>query len=332
MKEKDYIDELLAGYFSHNLSPEQYIELKNRINVSPENREYFLAMQEIWFSSGVSGNNRFDSDKAYRRFLLRTGTKTSSGKSLIRNFRQYAAAIALLLIISYASFRQGSKQVENRFTDIVIEAPWGSRTKTFLPDGTLVWLNAGTKITYSQGFGVNDRKIRLSGEGYFEVVRNEKLPFSVATEELNVDVLGTKFDFKNYPEDEEAVVSLLEGKILVSSNLNVGESKEIMPDRKVFLNKKSGNMRISGGNVRSTVEWTNGNLFFDEELLPDIVKKLERSYDVKITLNDPAALEQLRFYGRFIHKRQSINEVLDMLASTGKLKYSIKGKEIILSP
>ena len=241
-----------------------------------------------------------------------------------------AAAVILLLILSYTSYRKGADQVKSRFADIAMEAPLGSKSKIYLPDSTLVWLNAGSKIIYSQGFGVNQRNVRLIGEGYFEVTRNEKLPFQVKTDELQVKVMGTKFNFKNYPDDQEASVCLIEGKVQVR-NRGIGkEEVNLIPDQKAFFNKKSGRMRILPVKARYSAEWTNGFLFFDEELLPDIIKKLERSYDVKITLADKA-LETFRFYGNFIRRENTIENILETLASTGKLKYAIRGKEIKLS-
>ena len=80
-------------------------------------------------------------------------------------------------------------------------------------------LNAGSKITYSQGFDVNNRDLALEGEGYFEVKRNEEIPFEISTKELGLTVLGTKFNFRNYADDEEAVVKLLEGEVRLKNKL-----------------------------------------------------------------------------------------------------------------
>ncbi|GHT71859.1 hypothetical protein AGMMS50239_41190 [Bacteroidia bacterium] len=188
MKDKNAdMDDLLAGYFSQSISPDQLNELKTWVNASPENKKQFLSMREVWLATiSASDRTKFDKDEAFKHFLARTGqvSVNSRRKFLKQIIWQSAAAIAILITVSYASFRQGSEQVKNRFAAIVIESPWGSKTKTYLPDGTLVWLNSGSKISYSQGFGVNDRKVELSGEGYFEVTRNEKLPFGVKTEEL----------------------------------------------------------------------------------------------------------------------------------------------------
>ena len=323
------IDEFIAGYFSGNLSNEESEELKAWINASDENRKQFRTMKEIWFSCNNSNDRRFDKDKAYQRFSvhIEKTNERAGRKNHWRILWQSAAAVILLAIVSYTSFMQGGKQMHDKLTDIKIEAPWGSQVKTYLPDGTLVWLNAGSKLTYSQGFGMNDRKVDLSGEAYFEVTRNEKLAFSVNTEELAVNVLGTKFNFRNYPEDAETAVSLLEGKVLINNCIKKDENMLLAPDEKAILDKKSGNMRLVKVNAKNTAEWTNGYLFFDEELFFDIAKELERSYDVKIILTNPD-LKQLRFFSHFVRKESSINEVMDILSSTGKIKYSINGKEI----
>lgn len=123
-------------------------------------------------------------------------------------------------------------------TQITVEAPYGSKTKLYLPDGTLVWLNAGSKMSYAQDFGINERSLNLSGEAYFEVTRNEEIPFKVHTEELDVKVLGTKFNFRNYKDDLEAKVCLLEGKVA----LNTRQKETILhPDQQALLDKKQEN-------------------------------------------------------------------------------------------
>ena len=297
-------------------------------------------LEEIW-CSGISkaDKRRFDKDKAWQRFLLRTGKanepayRNNSWRILWRS----AAAIALLMTVSYLSYLLGGRQqVNDKFAvfadvnDVHIEASWGSLVKTCLPDGTMVWLNADSKLAYSQGFGVNDRNVVLSGEGYFEVTRNEKLPFSVQTDELQVNVLGTKFNVRNYPDDKEATVCLLEGKVWLGNHVRQGEEVVMAPDQKVFLDKESGDIRMKNVTTSNTMAWTTGYLFFDEDLLPDIAKELERSYDVKITVHPDAA--DLRFYGIFFRKERSVGDVLNILASTGKIQYSMTGKEIRISP
>lgn len=329
------IDELIATYLSQGLKSEKLSELENWLKASPENQKHFQQMREIWFST-ISANEeeRYNKEEAYNRFLNRTRQIPQEEKTVkklfLHKFFYGAAAVALLCLISFASYRTGTEQVKKQFAEMVVEAPLGSKTRLYLPDGTLVWLNAGSTITYSQGFGVEERKLKLSGEGYFEVTRNKQLPFEITTKELQLRVLGTKFNFRNYPEDEEVSVSLLEGKVSLRNYLKNDALCYLEPDQKAILNKKNGKLMVSASEARYTAEWTNGFLFFDEELLPDIIKELERSYNVKIYIEDES-LKTFRFYGNFVRKEQTIQEILEMLASTGKLEYRIEGKTVRLS-
>jgi len=209
--------------------------------------------------------------------------------------------------------------MENAFADIVIEAPVGARTCMYLPDGTQVWLNACSRLTYSQGFGINDRNLKLEGEGYFEVSRNEQLPFIIHTQEVDVTVLGTQFNFKNYADDSEASVSLLSGKVKLSNHLRQEETLYLQPNEKVTLNKLTGEMKTTRTQVQNSKIWTHDELFFDEELLEDIAKKLMRNYDVKIEVAD--SLKNTRFYGSFKMSGSTIEQVLETISSTNRMKY-----------
>lgn len=327
------IDELITNYLSGGLGTEELTELEDWLKASPENQKYFRQIREVWFSTiGANEETRYDKEAAFQRFLSKTqvaAEKKVIKKHPLHKYMYAAAAIALLCLISFASYWSGSEQVKKQFAEMVIEAPLGSKTKLYLPDGTLVWLNAGSKITYSQGFGVAERKLQLAGEGYFEVTKNEQIPFEIKTKELELRVLGTKFNFRNYPEDEEISVSLLEGKVSLKNSLKNNSLCYLEPDQKAILNKRNGELQISSVEAEYASEWTNGFLFFDEDLLPDIAKELERSYNVKITLED-SSLATFRFYGNFVRKEQSIRDILDMLASTGKLQYHINGRNIHL--
>lgn len=328
------IDELISTYLSEGLGPEELTDLENWLKASPDNQQHFQRMRETWFSSiGANEEKRYNKEAAFNRFIAKTGKiqekQHTARRHSLHKYFYGAAAVTLLCIISFASYWSGSEQVKKQFAEMVIEAPLGSKTKLHLPDGTLVWLNAGSTISYSQGFGVEERKLALSGEGYFEVTHNKQLPFEITTKELQLRVLGTKFNFRNYPDDEEVTVSLLEGKVSLTNHLKNNDLCFLEPDQKAILNKKDGKLKVSSAEAQYAAEWTNGFLFFDEELLPDIIKELERSYNVKIYIKDES-LKTFRFYGNFIRKEQTIQEILDMLASTGKLEYEVNGKEVQL--
>lgn len=291
-----------------------------------------LTDEELWVSSAVADDTQqYDVDQAFERFRKRTGLDQSGRQSYkwYRTWSVVAVAIVLLGLITVTAYWQGSRQIQSNFSDIVVEAPLGSKTKLTLPDGSTVWLNAGSKMVYSQGFGVRDRRLVFQGEGYFEVEKNDEMPFLVQTHDVNVTVVGTKFNFRNYPEDEEAVVELLEGKVALENQLKEEAVRYLSPNEKMVLHKATGEMDITSTKVKEATLWTENILLFDEDLLPDIVRELERSYHVQIEIENED-LKQTRFYGQFNQLEQNIYDVLDMLSETGKLKYHEEGKVIYL--
>lgn len=334
-EENKHIDELIANYLTEGLDKNALDELKTWIAASAENQQYFIRQREIWFSAvSREAASVYDKDKAFENFRNRVESQKEIQSTSRRGFSLsalwcYAAVVAIIIAVGCISYWQGEVNVKDTFADISVEAPLGSKTKLYLPDGTLVWLNAGSRMTYSQGFGVDNRKVELEGEGYFEVKRNEKIPFFVKTKDLQLQVLGTKFNFRDYPEDHEVVVSLLEGKVGLNNLLREEKEAVLSPDERAVLNKANGFLTVESVTASNASQWTDGYLFFDEELLSDIAKELERSYNVKIHIaND--SLKTFRFYGNFVRREQNIQEVLEALASTEKMQYKIEERNITI--
>ena len=334
-EENKHIDELIANYLTEGLDKNALDELKTWIAASAENQQYFIRQREIWFSAvSREAASVYDKDKAFENFRNRVESQKEIQSTSRRGFSlsalwRYAAVVAIIIAVGCISYWQGEVNVKDTFADISVEAPLGSKTTLYLPDGTLVWLNAGSRMTYSQGFGVDNRKVELEGEGYFEVKRNEKIPFFVKTKDLQLQVLGTKFNFRDYPEDHEVVVSLLEGKVGLNNLLREEKEAVLSPDERAVLNKANGLLTVESVTASNASQWTDGYLFFDEELLPDIAKELERSYNVKIHIaND--SLKTFRFYGNFVRREQNIQEVLEALASTEKMQYKIEERNITI--
>lgn len=293
-----------------------------------DNKDY---TEELWFSS-VSEEElaKYDKEAAFAAFQKRVKEAGSQPKAKHRlGWLKYAAAVAAIVSVGYFSFRGGQSNVESSFGDIVITTPQGSRTQLALPDGSKVWLNAGSTISYSQGFGHTTRLIRLIGEGYFEVAHDERLSFSVESDNMRVKVLGTKFNFRDYPTDAEATVSLAEGSVAMNSQKLPADDRLLKPGQRATVDKRTGLIHVENYEVANATQWTNGKLIFDGQPLPEIVKTLERSYNVKITIQDKNLLV-LRFYGDFLRQEQTLSEVLDALARTGKIRYEQKGKNVTL--
>ena len=324
-------EEVILDYLTGDITPEDANRLEQWVEKSAENTRVFKRMSLLWQESGAGCvSETFDAQKAFQRFKDIHFRKTSFVPRVFR-IGLVAASLAIILTVSAVSFLLGSKSVEGKFADTVVESPVGSISRLTLPDGTQVWLNAESTLTYSQGFGVKERVVILSGEGYFEVEKNESVPFVVKTADIDVQVLGTKFNLRDYPQDLEAIVSLQEGRVLLNNKLNVESPKHLFPNQRVVLDKHNGNMHIESKDATNAIQWTMGSLFFDEEYFSDIAKELERMYNVKITIIGDE-LRHTRIYASFATRDMSIDDILDVLSSTNRLKYTRDHKDIKISP
>ena len=275
--------------------------------------------------------------KLFNAIILSGRLEPSDGQTTLRKKRNHfvrellkiASVVAITVGITAALFSIGEDKEDMNVAMQTITVPAGQRVNLDLPDGSNVWLNAGTTMKYPVSFMKGKREVILNGEAYFEVRKNEKLPFDVMTKELNVKVLGTKFNFRNYDEDEEVTVNLLEGKVQLENYVKKMGINYLSPSEKVTLNKLTGEMIISRAEVKNAKEWMNGGLFFDEMPLSDIVKELNRSYNVKIHIVDEQ-LAHNRFYALFNRKEQSIYNVLDIITATNQVRYKVEGDSILL--
>lgn len=331
-EEKQNIDQLISLYISGKADKEVLKELKRFVVASEENRKYVHDRLEVWFSTGsIESKESFDKGKAFDLFKERVRRSEAVSKktySLSVKFLYRVAAILLLVLLPFAGYWKGTEMVKSSFSDIIVEAPVGSRTRLYLPDGTLVWLNAGSRIVYSQGFGVDNRNLTLEGEGYFEVTQNKKIPFKIDTEELDLEVLGTKFNFRSYLDDDEITVCLVEGKVALRNEMKQGDMVYMEPNEKVVLDKRTGNLIKVEGRVDNAILWTRDELYFDEELLADIAKELSRSFGVEIEVAD--SISDRRFYGTFRITGNTIEQVLETIALTNQMNYRKEDEKYIL--
>lgn len=325
------IDFLIDKYLSGELSHELLVKLKSYVEESDENRAYVRRKIEIWFSSGVVGEkDDFDSMKAYNRFLLRIGG-VKRKKHLFDGYKLnvlYRVAVILLILAIPYVYWSGKNAVRKNFGNIVVEAPIGGWTRMYLPDSTMVCLNSGTKIIYSQNFGISDRRVCLVGEGCFEVTHNERLPFLIDSREMTLRVVGTKFNFKNYIDDDEAVVGMREGKVAIYNKIMPMSEFCLVLGEKMVLNKKNGKIEISSSKKETVSSWINNELTFDEDLLVDVARYLSRSYGCEIDVVD--SLKQIRFYGTFNKHKCSIDDILNSMIKTHRFNYKkINGKYLL---
>lgn len=323
---KQHIDKLIERYVRGTIHRDSLRELRRWADASAEHREYVRRQIEVMFSLGVATDSTpFDSSAAYGRFRERVASTggmrfSASGKRRMPRWKVAVAAVAAVLVVvalPLIGYHIGRNGLQAAFADIVVEAPMGGRMRMTLPDSTHVWLNSGSRIVYSQGFGVADRRLKLEGEAYFEVAHNPDKPFCIATRELGVRVVGTKFNLRNYPSDSELAVSLVEGCVALYNRVCHDSTVLLRPMQCMVMDKRTGQMTLRDMSTRATAAWTGNELFFDEDLLPDIAKKIERSYNVRVHVAD--SVRGRRFYGSFRLTANTPDDILRAISATGNV-------------
>lgn len=218
-------------------------------------------------------------------------------------------------------YQKDIAQIQNK-----IDIPKGGQYKLILPDGTKVWLNSMTSIKYPSTFSGSERRVELKGEAYFEVAKNEKIPFIVQTSQMEVEVLGTHFNVMSYENETLQEIALLEGSVNVIQKSS-GLSKILKPGYLAKINDTQNNISLRKANLESIVAWKNGIFQFDKEDIKTIMKKLERWYDIEVIYEGKIPPDQ--FVGK-ISRDTNLDEVLKIL-SQSKITYRLEGKKIIIS-
>lgn len=235
---------------------------------------------------------------------------------------KYAAVFLLPLMGLYILFENKSNRVIYSTDEVVevIAAP-GTVVRYTLPDSTVVWLNSNSKLKYPQVFKEGKREINLDGEGFFEVKSSPTDPFLVHTSYgLSTYVYGTSFNISAYTEDGVFNVSLISGKLDVVMPSN--ERMNLPIGKKAYLSDNK--LLVEEADVLSVSKWKDGVLIFNNMPLPDILKKLERYYNVEIELNVKAGVDVGKYSLRSIFRNETIEQILDYLSETIGATWSYK--------
>lgn len=203
-----------------------------------------------------------------------------------------------------------------------IETPKGGQYQVQLPDGTSVWLNAASSLKYPVSFErLKERKVILKGEAYFEVAKNKSHPFIVKTDKQEVEVLGTHFNINSYSNDLLTKTTLLEGSVKVSGN---DESKILYPGQQACLSA-TGNMNVIQVDTELTVAWKNNLFMFESETIENIMKMVERWYDVEVVYEGELTDDR---FGGSVSRFENVSKVLKILESTKSVHFKIEGRRI----
>lgn len=222
----------------------------------------------------------------------------------------------------------------------------GSKSKIQLPDGSVVWLNAGSKLTYTKDYGRELREVTLTGEGYFDVMKMKETPFIIHTSSIDIKVLGTVFNVKAYPEDKQTETSLLHGsievtiknrpdnKIILRPNDKLVVENELMrktePQKTVTVSPAYAVNKIAYTLADSAVietQWIDNKLVFRDESFAEVAERMKRWYDVNVEITDPK-LQEVRMSGNF--EKETVGQALEALKIFIPFRHEQTGNKIII--
>ena len=272
-----------------------------------------------------------DLNSLYKRLWLKITAREKESKS--KKYRIYsirAASIAALIAIGlivgaiFTPFNQNSN-----LAFVTLVSPKGSISQMYLPDSTLIYLNAGSEIKYRMDQRDGNREVFLSGEAWFNVTKNKNKPFVVNTPYYNVKVLGTEFNVKAYENDKDVTTTLEEGSIEIISGeeLTIQQPILIKPGEQISYNKLERKIEIKEVNFSLYSSWKDNKLIFINKNFSELIDILERKYGVEIEVKD-TSINKYHYDGTI--KDESIFEMLNRIQSTLPIKYRIEEQKIII--
>jgi ferric-dicitrate binding protein FerR (iron transport regulator) len=292
---------------------------------------------------------------------IREANETERQKRNKRKLNGYAwglraAAVLIIGLISSGIFYMRSKQELLSRQWHTISTPFGAKTKITLPDSSSIWLNAGSRIQYSNEFGIKAREVHLSGEAFFDVTHNPDALFLVKTSELTIKSYGTAFNVKSYPEEGTIETTLIEGSIGVTrTSVDERSRDEVLlePNQRVVYYRKTkalesetsseetkenaGPSSSASGKQKTTyliskgidtneyTSWKDGTMFISGENLEDLAVKLERKYDVNIHF-ETESLKRLRFTGSL--ENETVEQVIHAIGIAAQIDYEVEDRDI----
>jgi ferric-dicitrate binding protein FerR (iron transport regulator) len=354
---------LMARRLASEATPEEMLELERLLGEHPQYQLAFELTQAYWNQHPDTPLTEHEIEVAVDRILhteaidnedttLQQWEIAQRRRRRLRRRGALVGALAALLIILGVwavtpTKTRPSAPATAKVTEV--QTRMGTRTNLLLPDGTSVWLNAGSSLTYPTAFSGPNREVELEGEAFFDVASNPQHPFIVHASSVNIRVLGTSFDVKAYRRDKTMETTLIKGSIEVTFRNRPLSRIVLKPNQKLViaaadtaaataLPTKAASIAAPQVNIQKPTyeahtgaiietSWTDNKLVFQDETFQDLATQMERWYGIAVAFDTPK-LGELRFTGSF--QKETIQQALEALQLTAQFKYIINGNQITI--
>lgn len=325
MKTPFNVEDIVVSVFSGHATDEELAELRQWLAESEANRQLYDACLNSWIvSKAPYAADRYSSDRAWE--ALNKRKPQSKQVKFVLNFSQVAALFIIALSI------MGGLLIKNKVKDpssyVVYVAPPDSILQITLPDQSQVWLNKGSLLRFpANRFNTKNRDVYLDGEGFFEVDKNDALPFVVHAGTLQIKVVGTSFNVQAYPDNPELVATLVRGKIDVHIDHN--NKSSLFSNQQLVFRKEDNRVIVTDDvNVNMCIVWMKDMYRFEDETFEEISEYLEKIYNVKVVFENDE-LKNLSFSGSFL-QGQKLEDALELLREVRDYQYDIYDQTIVI--
>ena len=327
-------EEILIRFLRNQCTTEEVDRISRWIAADKANADRFFEMEHLWsLKDEQRYAERHEISAAYKLLLSKIRQREYPQRRKYRISPRRFSYAAILFLLGLLSITIYMSRGDGATTRNIIEVPNGQHASLTLSDGTRVCLNSGSRLVYPSDFSGEERVVELTGEGYFEVTKKGDSPFIVTIPSLSVKVLGTRFNVRAYPgEDDE--VTLERGKVEVyldiPANGRQGNRLALRPNQRLVYTV-GREVSIDEVNPADETSWTTGGFSFDNRPLGHIMRELERRFNVRIHMQDEQLSQEI--FTCHTEAGASLERILDALRNTGGLTYvRDENKIIVLTP
>jgi transmembrane sensor len=314
--------QLIGKYLAGKESREDLDTLDKWINQSVDNQKLFnLLKEEKNMADSFDEFEAVNKEIAWKSYMEKV--ENLSLRRLIARWK-FAAVFFFLVgcsgILGYLIKENAGKFQAASESFTTVSTNYGQNSKVILPDSSVVWIDSGTTLSYNTNFGVNDRRVKLKGQAFFHVARNEHMPLTVTCDDLGVRVLGTRFDVSAYPEDQNISVILESGSVELFKTKDQSTIQTLKPGERAEFDTKFRKLSVGKVDVYNYTSWKDGVLIFKDEPMANVFDKLRRRYDIDIEVKSDK-VKQLVFNATIVN--ESVEEIFDLMKFSCAIRYTI---------
>ncbi len=322
------IDEgLLLRYLRGNTNNLENAEVESWYNESPENKKLLEQLYyTVFIGDRLDDMESVDVEKSLKEFkaLLEKNRRKTKTLKLWTSKVAAVAAFFIGIVVTSAIFLIAV----NKQSEYTVITDAGEQSQVLLPDGSKVWVNSSSKLTYTTSMFASKRNVLLTGEAYFKVAKDKRSQFVVNSKNVETRVYGTEFNVKARLEDELVTTTLYSGSVSVNvPNAGNGEHK-LTPGNRIEVDTKTKVVTYSSVSNQRYPIWIRGKFHFEQTTLLEIALTLEKHYGVRFVFLDNS-LKKERFTCDF-YKDEGLDKILSILKMTRSIDYSIKSKTVYL--